>query len=542
MSILKTSQQPPVADPVDPAELAAELGRRRGVEATRRADELERTRAEAGHGRARADVAEESRLAELERAEREAEAAANAELAQMYRQFRTAGERTRIRSLMARSGEARALCLERLRSRNLVILIPLLIGFGIWSTTGVQQGAARLMDVDRHSPVWWVLWGLEALLIGLVCWIIVVRARLSTSGGELSATAERTGYGCLTVSIFLNLVAAVPGGDAHTSGWAVPGAMFAHAIGPVGAAVTAHLIGVIDRSISEADPWHEARGEGHDRVKVAVPRLADMDLSLPVRARTAVPAAEVPGPDDGQDDGEAAEERPAMWWPVAVGDRRVLPVMVKPPVGQDTGDAGDAGQDAGAGGRPESERLEYAGPVTEDDEAERSTPWHQEPADVREAVARMLGEQVVRGAEQYLTEHGDGPGALRELPPPARERERPVSDPGEHPDTVPSERRGQRPDERGMEQPQAAHESGSEQSGDRGTEHPPGTANEAANNPADPRARLAAVRRLLDKEPDLSGGQIAARLGLPPSTARRLAKQVRQERQRPGQGETGGER
>lgn len=211
MTIVK--RQPATDAPVSPQELARELQRGRELADARRLDELERARAEAGHGRARADVATESRLAELARAEREADVRAEAELARMYREFRKSGERTRIRSLMARSGEARALRLERLRSRNLVILVPLLIGFGLWSTTGVQQGAARLMSVTSHSPVWWVLWGLEALLIGVVCWIIVVRARLATSGGKLSASAERIGAGCLTTSIFLNLVAAVPTGD-----------------------------------------------------------------------------------------------------------------------------------------------------------------------------------------------------------------------------------------------------------------------------------------------------------------------------------------
>ncbi|WP_329098240.1 hypothetical protein OG979_21295 [Actinomadura citrea] len=93
---------------VSPEELARELGRERELAAARRADELERARAEAGHGRARAEVATESRLADLARAEREADVQAEAELARMYREFRASGERTRVRSLMARSGEARA--------------------------------------------------------------------------------------------------------------------------------------------------------------------------------------------------------------------------------------------------------------------------------------------------------------------------------------------------------------------------------------------------------------------------------------------------
>jgi hypothetical protein len=315
--------------PGQPDELARELERRRELADAHRADELARERAEAGHKRARADVAEENRLAELARAEREADVHAEAELARMYREFRKSGERTRIRSLMARSGEARALRLERLRSRNLVILVPLLIGFGLWSTTGVQQGAARLMAVTKDSPVWWVLWGLEALLIGVVCWIIVVRARLATSGGKLSASAERIGVGCLATSVFLNLVAAVPAGEGpHTSGWAIPGAMFAHAIGPVGAALVAHLIGIIDGSISDADPWHDSDGQ-------EAPRLTAMDLRRP--AGNALDGGAENAPKNGLGNVSAGLGGvPPVVWPIPRGTRTALPVIARPTSGNAT--------------------------------------------------------------------------------------------------------------------------------------------------------------------------------------------------------------
>lgn len=312
----------------EPDDLAAELRRERDLEAARRTDELERTRAEAGHGRARADVAEESRLAEMARAEREADVRANAELARMYREFRTSGARTQIKADMARSGEARALRLETLRNRNLWYLVPLLIGFGAWSTTGVQQGAARLMHVDKGDPVWWALWGLEALLIGVVCRVIVVRARLASSGGALEPAAERIAWGCLTTSIFLNLIAALPVGEDDVSGWAVPGAMFAHAIGPVGAALTAHLIGVFDKSIAKADPWHE----GDDDHKVAVPRLAEMDLSVP---SIPAPAAFAPAVENTRENGSenASGAVPPIAWPIPLGTRTALPVIARPASG-----------------------------------------------------------------------------------------------------------------------------------------------------------------------------------------------------------------
>ncbi|MFI6522625.1 hypothetical protein ACIBF1_44230 [Spirillospora sp. NPDC050679] len=352
---------------VDPAELAAELERERLVAAARRRHELEGERAEAGHGRDRADLAEALRLAELERAERAEDIAATVGLARLYRQARAAGERTRITSEMARSGEARALRLERLRRRNLLVLVPLLVGFGVWSTTGVQQGAARLMSVDTHSPVWWVLWGLEALLIGLVCWVIICRATIGSAGGSLDTAAEKTAAGALTVSIFLNLIAAVPGGEGASSSagwWAIPGSMFAHLIGPVGAAVTAHLIGVVDRSITEADPWTGEDGR-------PAPRLAEMDLAAPALV-TAAPvlgaleAGHVDASDNTRENTPSAEagnsventpgnvaenavERPVTRWPVPTGGRRVLPVVARPAAGNTVAGTGSA-EDARTGG------------------------------------------------------------------------------------------------------------------------------------------------------------------------------------------------
>ncbi|WP_149259809.1 hypothetical protein [Actinomadura sp. K4S16] len=347
MTILKRRSEAN-AEPVNPEQLARELRRRRELADARRADELDRARAEAGHGRARADVATESRLAELARAEREADVRAEAELARMYREFRAAGERTRIRAVMARSGEARALRLEWLRARNLRVLVPVLVGFGVWSTTGVQQGAARLMGVHADSPVWWTLWGLEALLIGAVCWIIVCRARLAASGGTLARQAEKVGFGCLFTSIVLNLVAAVPAGDAsQVSGWAVASSMFAHALGPVGAAVTAHLIGVIDQSIAEADPWHDQDGQ-------AVPRLAEMEMRPREQAsadsvRVGTPAGAAgsalnAGVQCGSE--EVATGRAAVW-PVPSGQRLTLPVIARPEPAHAPAPGGEAGPRTG---------------------------------------------------------------------------------------------------------------------------------------------------------------------------------------------------
>jgi hypothetical protein len=302
------------------AELAPELARQRGVADAYRTDELERDRAEAGHKRNRADVAEETRRAELARAEREASASADADLARMYREARDAGERTRVAAELARSGEARTLRLERLRTANLRVLVPVLTGFAAWSTTGVQHGAARLMRVTAADPMWWALWVLEPVLIGAVVWVIIARARLAASGGRMDPRAVRIAAGCLLTSIGLNLVAAV---NPPAGGWTlggvlvVAGAMLAHAIGPVGAATTAHLIGIVDESVTAADPWTE-RGE-------RVPRLADLDLTLKSAPESAIDStvesitAAV----------ESAGQRPPVAWPVPVDGRRTLPIVAR---------------------------------------------------------------------------------------------------------------------------------------------------------------------------------------------------------------------
>lgn len=249
------------ARPVMPEQLEAELATRREVEQVQRDDELARKDAQASHRIQLAGVAE-----------REAEADADAVIAREYRHARSAGARIRLRSDMARSAEVRALRLDRLRALNLKVLVPVLLGFAAWSTTGVHDGAARLMAVRSSAATWWALWILEPVLIGAVVWITIVRARLAASGGQIARKALYLGAGFLTTSIALNLAAPTHAKDIIHTG----AAMLAHAIGPVGAAVTAHLIGVVEDSIADADPWHE--GEGED--KRPAPRLAEMDLSF----------------------------------------------------------------------------------------------------------------------------------------------------------------------------------------------------------------------------------------------------------------------
>lgn len=302
----------------DPARLRDELARERALADTRRADELARLQAEAAHRRAVADEAERTRRAELDRAEREATASANAALARVYREALDAGERTRIQAEMARTAEARALRLEGVRRLNLRVLLPVLIGFATWSTVGVQHGAARLMGVGTDAPMWWVLWLLEPVLIGAVVWVIIARARLSSSGGAMEPAADHIATACLATSIALNLVSSAP-----TSGWewTAIGAMLAHAIGPVGAAATAHLIGVIDRSIAKADPWHDEDGR-------PVPRLADLSLSERITAASEVLRED--SREESQDSSETTPEPLPAWVGAAPESARLLPLVARP--------------------------------------------------------------------------------------------------------------------------------------------------------------------------------------------------------------------
>ncbi|MGW4791793.1 hypothetical protein ACWEPC_05170 [Nonomuraea sp. NPDC004297] len=308
-------------------DLAELLQRERSSADVRRADELARARAQAAHQGARADLATETRIGELDRAEREASAKADAELARMYRTALASGERIRIAAGLSRSAEARALRLERLRTLNLTVLVPVLLGFAAWSTTGVQHGAARLMGVTSHDPMWWALWLLEPVLIGAVVWVIIARARLAASGGKLRQSAERIAAGCLATSVLLNLAAAAPTPGQGQNGWMVAGAMVAHAIGPLGAAFIAHLIGVVDASVSTADPWHDEQGE-------RVPHLAEMNL----RPSTP-PALDSDDVDDRGGDGDAFVSAPepapvtaATAWPVSSAGRPLLPLVARPHV------------------------------------------------------------------------------------------------------------------------------------------------------------------------------------------------------------------
>ncbi|MFW5415342.1 hypothetical protein J0910_01565 [Nocardiopsis sp. CNT-189] len=158
-------------------------------------------------------------------------------------------EKAKLAADLAQSAEARVLRVQRTRALTLAVLLPILAAFGVWSTAGVHAGATTLLGAEAYSPMWWALWLLEPALLGTVAWIIVCRARLSSSGGDLDDQAEHIMWGCLSVSILLNAIGHWP--TVWPAGF---GALLVHSLGPVGAAMTAHLIGLIEDGVSRARP------------------------------------------------------------------------------------------------------------------------------------------------------------------------------------------------------------------------------------------------------------------------------------------------
>lgn len=304
----------------DARALSARLAAERAAEAARRADEIERRRAQTAHDRALRDVDEAAQQAEADRATRQAEHAVAADLARLRRRAAAEGERARIRAEMARTGEARALRLDRMRRTNLLVLLPILIGCGAWSTIGAQHGAARIMGVTSADLLWWGAWLIEPVLIGLVVRVLVVRSGLASVRGSVRRGAVRIATAALAVSVGLNVIAALPVDGPEVWTWgavlAVAGAVLAHLIGPVGAAATAHLIGELDASVADVDPWAGA------------PRVADLDWVMTSGQ------SEVDQDHAADVDADHVRSDPVhtpVSWPVPLPDQAVsLPLVARP--------------------------------------------------------------------------------------------------------------------------------------------------------------------------------------------------------------------
>lgn len=231
-----------------------------------------------------ADVAEHGTRAKRTRRQRAKDAAESAKLADLYRSAKSAGERAKIRAAMRNSAEVRAMRIAMVRKVSLFAGVPVLIAFAAWSTTGVQAGVARALNLTDGDPAWWAAWGVEPALIAIVALIIMGRAMLRTSGGDTDSRATLIEFGALGTSLALNVF----GGWAGGLSWASFGGAFAHSLGPVFAAVTALLIGMFDDYVTHADPYKGAQ------------RLDDMDLNEGEILRTEQPTQELQMPSVAQ--------------------------------------------------------------------------------------------------------------------------------------------------------------------------------------------------------------------------------------------------
>lgn len=204
-----------------------------------------------------------------QRREEDRDAAEASALADLHRRASVSGERARVRASIQQSAEMRALRVARVRTISLMVLLPVLVAFATWSTAGVHAGLTMLLAIEAGSPMWVAAWALEPALITIVGGLIIVRAVLRSSGGDLGWRASLAEWGALTVSIALNAAGHWPEGSSLTA----VVALIAHSIGPLGAALTAWLIGIIDDAVANAKPSETRNGE-------RVPSLADLGVSV----------------------------------------------------------------------------------------------------------------------------------------------------------------------------------------------------------------------------------------------------------------------
>lgn len=182
-----------------------------------------------------------------------------------------AGEMARTRSEVDQSGEARTQRVTGTRTLALCLLLPVMVAFGAWSTAGVQAGMVSMLGLDPDSPAAAMAWAVEPALLGIVAGVILLRARLQSSGGDLDERASYVEFGALAISIVLNAAGHWP---SEFSGAAVA-ALAGHALGPIGAAGAAYLIAVVQDGVRDADPWTLADG-------TRAPSLADSPGGEPV--------------------------------------------------------------------------------------------------------------------------------------------------------------------------------------------------------------------------------------------------------------------
>lgn len=229
----------------------ARLDDEAGTAETLRARELTTRRSRQGHEIAMSGLDDEATAIAWTRRERRLDAREASTLRALLRRATVTGTRHRIIHRLKNSGELRALRLQRTRTVALAVLLPVFLAFGAWSTLGVHAGAVTLLDAAPDSPEWLGSWAIEPALLTVVAGIIISRAVIRSSGGDLDWRAHAIQWGALAVSIILNLSGAWP--DAGTT--AAISATVLHSLGPIACALTAVLISIIDDAVNKARPF-----------------------------------------------------------------------------------------------------------------------------------------------------------------------------------------------------------------------------------------------------------------------------------------------
>lgn len=320
--------------PVTAQQLAATLSADREILHTRRdhrvksrldmvgyRDALARIREEAARRRderrlARAERRENAAAAKAARREARRDRAEQRRLAELYRAASVSGERARLAVAIRGSVEARRHRVDQVRAATLKAGLPVLAAFAAWSTVGVHAGVVGLLGAAPGSAWWWGAWFIEPALIAVVAGVIVARAVLRASGGDVDWRAHVAHWGALAVSILLNLAGHWP--TAFTGPEVT--AAIAHSVGPLGAATVAWLIGVMDDYVTAARPEEGARtltelGVQRERVAAHTPAAA---AEVPGPASPSAPAVEPPAP--------ATEPEPAAETEETAGASNVTPL------------------------------------------------------------------------------------------------------------------------------------------------------------------------------------------------------------------------
>ena len=209
--------------PVTAQQLAATLSADREILHTRRdhrvksrldmvgyRDALARIREEAARRRderrlARAERRENAAAARAARREARRDRVEQRRLAELYRAAAVSGERARLAVAIRGSVEARRHRVDQVRTATLKVGLPVLGAFAAWSTVGVHAGVVGLLGAAPGSAWWWGAWFIEPALIAVVAGVIVARAVLRASGGDVDWRAHVAHWGALAVSILLNL-------------------------------------------------------------------------------------------------------------------------------------------------------------------------------------------------------------------------------------------------------------------------------------------------------------------------------------------------